>query len=100
LPFFSQADAGVVPLTFASGNGRGDTEGDGNGDGEGKSEGNGDGKGDTDGDGKGDGEGKIEGEGKGEGNGSPTCLTVLGASGLWTERIVEGTLGGAAGCGS
>jgi len=55
----------------------------------------GNGKGDRDG--NGDGEGKIDGEGKGEGNGSPTCLTIRGVSGLCTERIVEGTLAGAAG---
>lgn len=86
------------------GNSKGDVDGEGNGGGEGKIDGDGDGKGedtgDIDGDGNGEGEGKIEGDGKGEGIGSPTCRTVRGASGLCTERIVEGKLGGAVGCGS
>lgn len=81
---------------------KGEAVGDRSGDGEGKSEG--DGSGEVDGDGSGDGEGKTDGEGNGEvvgdGNGSPTCLTIRGASGLRRERIIEGTLGGAIGCGS
>jgi hypothetical protein len=68
------------------GEGRGDVDGDGNGDGEGKSDG--------------DGTGEVVGDGSGEGNGSPTCITVRGASGFRRERMVEGTLGGAIGCGS
>jgi hypothetical protein len=79
---------------------RGNGSGDGNGDAKGKSEADGNDKGNIDGEGNGDGEGTIEGEGKGDGNGSPTCRTVRGASGLRRERMVEGTLGGAAGCGS
>jgi hypothetical protein len=91
----------IVPVDTI-GEAKGEVDGDGNGGIEG------DGKGDVDGDGNGDGEGKrdgdgtgeVVGDGSGEGNGSPTCRTVRGASGLCTERIVEGTLGGAAGCGS
>jgi len=84
----------AVKTRSACVSGNGDTDGDGNGGGEGKSEG--EGNGDIDGEGNGDVEGKIEGEG----NGSPTCRTVLGASGFRRERMAEGTLGGGTGCGS
>jgi hypothetical protein len=67
---------------------RGNGSGDGNGDGKGKSEADGDGEA----------KGNIDGDGNG--NGSPACRTVRGASGLRRERMIEGTLGGAAGCGS
>jgi hypothetical protein len=97
-----QGVAIVVAPDLASGSGKGDDAGDGNGGGEGNGEGDGSGndKGNIDGDGNGDTEGKIEGDGKGDGNGSPTCRTVRGASGLRRERMVEGTLGSAAACGS
>jgi hypothetical protein len=79
---------------------KGEVDGDGNGgiegDGRGEVDGNGDGEGKSDGDGN----GEVVGDGSGEGNGSPTCITVRGASGFRRERMVEGTLGGAIGCGS
>ncbi|HUS12458.1 MAG TPA: hypothetical protein VMZ30_18465 [Pyrinomonadaceae bacterium] len=92
----------MAPLARTSGKGKGDVDGDGTGDGQN----DGDGTGEIDGDGNGEGEGKSEGDGngvgriEGEGKGSPTWSTVRGASGFRTERRVEGTLGGAIGCGS
>ena len=95
-----QGVAIVARLDSASGNGKGDRDGNVEGEGTSEGDGSGDDKGNIEGDGNGDTEGRIEGEGKGDGNGSPTCRTVRGASGLRRERMIEGTLGGAAGCGS
>lgn len=93
-PFAPSVIAAAPPSPW----GEGDVDGDGNEEGEGQNEG--EGRGDVDGDCEGEGEGQSEGDGNGEGNGSPTCLTVLGSSGLRSERMLEGTLGGAIGCGS